>query len=287
MNIALFIFRVFIYLVSIILIALKLRNILKNPHKYEETDLEDRANERIRKKRFCRFFQSLSHQYSMVFLLFFGGLLALNDALIYINIRIIAQDNMYILPSTRWIGVLAMLFLNIIFGMVIVPLKIKTTFFAVAVRDMFNGSRYDIWKKGYIMFLVLFIIAYPFFALSCNNYIYYNDNGITSSGYFEIGDTYTSYEDIEEIWISVHYDKQEQASSLNYKIKSNGKLLELCTNDYFDEKTLDVHKKIEIRSNCNVNIEPLTEEDILYLTEELPKEQVDIIKYIFEGFHRY
>ena len=287
MNIVLFVFLILIYIISIVLISFKLRDILKKPHKYEEIDLENRAYKRMRQKNFCRLFKSLSHQYSMVSFMFVLLLTAMSGLLIYISIRVIAQNNIVILPGTWLIGVIAMFFLNIIIGMVIIPLNIKTTFFAVAVDDVLSSwIRYDIWKKGYILFLIFFIIAFPFFTLSSNNYIHYNDDGITNSAFFEISETYTPYEDIEEIWISAHHNKHGDASSLNYEIKlSNGKILELCTNGYYNEKTLDVHKKIEAKSRCKITVEPLTDEDIAYLTKKLSKEKMDIIQYIFDGFH--
>ena len=286
MNIIILVSLTLIYIALTVAISLKLRDILKHPEKYEELELENRAYKRMRERKHFAFFQSLSHQYSFVTILFWIAICILSAALIYGILRLIAWDNELIFPGTALIGVIGMMFTGITVGMVIIPLHIKTTFFAVAVDGMFDGERYDIWKKAYISLLIFFALTFPFFILSSNNYIYYNDIGITSSAYFQLGEIYTAYEDIEEVRIYAHHDNDGDASALKYEIKlSDGKILDICTNNYFNERTLDVHKKIEAQSDCKVNIEPLTDEDIAYLTKKLSKEKMEIVSYIFEGLH--
>ena len=188
------------------------RDILKNPHKYQETALENKAYQEERKKKHCWFFKSLSHQYSFVSFPVCLLLAVLSAAVLYGIFKLIAGNSTMITPGPRLLGVIAMVFLNIDLGTVILPLHIKTTFFAVAVKDAFNGSRYSIWKKSYITLLIFFAITFPLYALSANHYIFYDHHGVTASGFFEITETYTAYEDIEEL---LTHRKQHREQILN------------------------------------------------------------------------
>ena len=287
MNVFIFAILIAVYLFSLTAISLKLRDILKNPHKYQETALENKAYQEERKKKHCWFFQSLSHQYSFVSFAVCLLLTVLSAGVLYGIFKLIAGNSTMITPGPRLLGVSAMFFLNIALGMVILPLHIKTTFFAVAVKDAFNGSRYSIWKKSYITLLIFFAITFPLYALSANHYIFYDHHGVTASGFFEITETYTAYEDIEEVRISIHRDRQGNASSLNYEIKqSNGRWLELNTTGYYNQKVLEIHKILETKENCKATVETPTQEDIAYIENHVSKETLDIVKYIFEGFHR-
>ena len=62
MNLILMIFLI-IYIVGIIAISLRLHDIIKNPDKYEDLELEARAAYKVANTKHCRFFKSLSHQY--------------------------------------------------------------------------------------------------------------------------------------------------------------------------------------------------------------------------------
>ena len=64
-----------------------------------------------------------------------------------------------------------------------------------------------------------------------------------------------------------------------------GKNIDIATSDYYDENTLNIHKMLEKTGKCNVDVMPLTEDELIYLQDKLSKERYDLIIYIFEGFH--
>lgn len=275
-----------VYLVSLVLIVRKLRDILKNPHKYDETELENRADDYASKRDYCRFFKSLSHQYSGVGLFLSFLLTALSGVLLWGLDRLIAGNGTSITPGARGVGIVAMLFLNLIVGIAIIPLHIKTPFFAVMVDGAFDGSRRDIWRKSLIALLILFAITFPFFTLSANHYTHYDEVGITHSAFFQLDESHTAYADVEEVWISVSHNKHEQFSALHYEVLlSDGRRANLC-NTYFDENTLAVHRSIEAYGSCSFHIEAMTEEDLTYLREKLSDEKLATVLYIFEGMHQ-
>ena len=59
---AIFIIFAIIYAVGIVLISLKLADIIKNPNKYEDRELVQKAMKIQSERDYFRFFQSLSHQ---------------------------------------------------------------------------------------------------------------------------------------------------------------------------------------------------------------------------------
>ncbi|MBQ7365093.1 MAG: hypothetical protein IJW46_05805 [Clostridia bacterium] len=285
MHAVIFLLLTLIDITSLILIVRRLRDIRKNPHKYDETELVNRADDYASNRDYCRFFKSLSHQYSGVGLLLSFLLTALSGVLLWVLDRLIAGSGTSITPGARGAGIVAMLFLNLIVGIAIIPLHIKTPFFTVMVDGAFDGNRRDIWKKSYIAFLILFAITFPFFTLSANHYTHYNESGITHSAFFQIDETFTAYEEIEDVWISVGHNKHGQFSALRYEVLlSDGRRLDLSST-YYNENTLAIHRYIEATSNCRMHIEPLSEDDLAELQERLSPERLAIVLYIFEGIH--
>ena len=73
---------------------------------------------------------------------------------------------------------------------------------------MFNTEyRPKIYFKGYLLFLIFFILTFLFITLSCNNYVYYDSYGIYSNRYFQIEEKSTSYDEIDKIEIYISYKK--------------------------------------------------------------------------------
>lgn len=274
----------FVYILVIALIAYKLRDIFKNPEKYTEKDIEAMADKLIKKTPYCKIFRSLSGQYVFVPYFIWLALTALETLILYLATRIIAWDNYLILPDT-WLFSFSTLFFINIFGMPIFCMHFKNSFFAVAVRGLLHYERYQIWKRGHIYFLIVFVLLFPICCLGTNNYIYYNDSGITSSDFFELGETFTDYNDIKEVEISYSYSYDNELYLKYELVLADGKTMDIATRHCYDENTLYIHKMLEKTGSCNVDIMPLTEEEIKYFQSELPKEQCDLTIYIFEGFH--
>ena len=267
----------------------KIKDIKANPQKYEEVDLERKAFELERQKNYCHFFKSLSHQYGMVNFLFTLILSVITATLLFqVNKLFINGKNLFI--STQLIGIMAALFINTIVGLVIIPLHIKKPFFAVSLQDMFNViGRKHIWKRGYIAFLILFIICFPFYTLSCTNYAYYDEDGIHSSKYFQIIENYTKYEEVSHANIYIHHNDSEQVNSFYYEITlNNGKKINI--NDslryhrVYYQSTYEIHRYLE-KTSCDFKIVPLNDVDIKYINDKLSENQKNIIYYIYEGRH--
>lgn len=281
-----------LYVASSAAICWKLYDIHKRPERYKELELEDAARALQYEKKSFVFFQNLSHQYSMVNLLFVLLLTAVAYGVAVACAYLTAAGDTVILLDTQLFGLTAMFFVNIILGLAIIPLHIKTPFFAVSVDGVFNvEGRYAIYKRAYSVLLIFFVLAFPFFGLGCNNYAHYNDAGITVSKYFQFGETYTAYDEIEEVVIYVHHDNSGKFSSIHYQLKlSNGKLFDVndvagSNGHVVSETTLEIHKLLEKQANCAPTITPLSDADLEYLST-LSTERASAIQYVFEGFHK-
>ena len=133
----------------------------------------------------------------------------------------------------------------------------------------------------------MFTVGFPFFVLGCNNYAHYSDSGITVSRYFQLNETYSAYEDIQEVSIYIHHNNKGKVNVICYEIRlSDGKRFDINDGAYriVGKSTLEIHKLLEKRATCAPNITPLNDADLEYL-KTLDREKAEAIRYIFEGFH--
>lgn len=280
-----------VYIVLGMGIALRLIDICKHPEKYEEAELQEAAEEMEKKKRHFVFFKSLSHQYAMLNVAFVILLSGAAYGIIAACSVLTAGKDAIILLNTQFAGATAALFLNIIVGMAVIPLLIKTKFFAVSLLDVFRVfDRRKIWKRTYVVFLVFFFVAFPFFALGCNNYAHYSGSGVTVSRYFQIDETYTAYEEIQEVAIYIHHSNSGSVGAVHYELRlSDGRIFDINkgigAGKRVSKATLEIHKLLEKNSSCTPKITPLNDVDYEYLKTQ-SEEQVAAILYIFEGFHK-
>lgn len=287
MNPILIIFLV-IYVAGIVAISLKLRDIIRDPKKYEDWELVEKANIKKRNTPHIKFFQSLSHQYG--FFTFMPSwilyLVLCYLALVRIH-KIMAGESELIMLGGSIAGLVPLLFLGI-FLIFTVDYFIKTPFFAIACEDAWcSGGRAKNIKVSFICLLVSFTLLFPFVGLSTNCYVHFDSEGIRSSKYFELGETYTPYEDVVKAKIWMYYENEEP-EAVNYEITlPNGVTLDIASvNTKVSGETLMLHKYLEQKGYCEVEVTPLTPADIEYLEEHASPEKLEIIKYIFEGFHR-
>lgn len=274
---------VLIYVGGIVAISLKLRDIVKKPAKYEEEDLEDEAC-RLNAKAKTFFFKSLSHRYNcLIGIPFFVAFPAVGWLVIKGCHHLLLGSSASLAADMSMIGVLAAEFLGIGF-MGVIPFHIRKPLFAVMTLDLFNGDRAKRWKKAYIMILVMFILTVPFIGLSCTHYASYNDSGITTSGYFQVGETYTAYSDVTEVHIELLRDKNDQPTGLHYKVcLSDGTLWNINSGDTCGKSTLTIHERL-LAAGCTVHYEStLTEADIAYLSENYSAPAVERTVALFEG----
>ncbi len=178
-------------------------------------------------------------------------------------------------------------FFNIVFGMIVIPLWIKTPFFEVAVRDMFNVfGRVAINRRAYKVLLFMFLITFPVMTQPLTYYYGYNENGIYYSEFFEFNESFVSYEDINQVNIYFSHNNSGKINSFNYEIVFNNKKKNINKPNsgikYCSEETLEVHEYI-IKNNENIifNITPLNEEDIKIIEEKMNIENKEILYYLF------
>ena len=287
MNPILIIFLV-IYVAGIVAISLKLRDIIRDPEKYEDWELVEKASIKEQNTPHIKFFKSLSHQYAC-FVFIPGMILCMlvSYGFLVIIHKIMAGESELIMLGGTIAGIIPMLFLGI-FLITIVAYFIKTPFFAIAIDDAwcFGGRAKNI-KVGFICLLVSFTLLFPFYGLSANCYVHFDSEGIRSSKYFALGETYTPYEDVVKAKIWMYYENEEP-EAVNYEITlPNGVTLDIASvNTKVSKETLMLHKYLEQKGYCEVEVTPLTPADIEYLEEHASPEKLEIIKYIFEGFHR-
>ena len=292
-----------IYIAIIFVLSIRLKDISINPEKYEDYELVAQAKEKERNTPYCKFFKSLSHQYMMVFFPIWILLAAVGNIILLLSHKAISGSNEYITTDGAIIGIIPMFFILLIFTFFIMQ-HIKTPYFVIATEDVWvsdgRAKKYfviatgDVWvsdgraknlKISYILLLIFFVVGFPFYALSANSYVYYNEEGITSSRYFELGETYTDYDDIQETNIYYGYNSDDELYLYYEVVLSDGKVMNLITSNLFTEDTLNIHKMLEQNTNCTPNITPLTSKEIDYLYEHLSEERAKYIIYIFEGFH--
>ena len=266
-----------LYIVGIALISLKLRDIMINREKYEEKKLVRKAEAKARNKTHFTFFKSLSHQYSMVLLpILYVSILACIGLLLVIY-KIKAGADSLILSGTFMIGGIASIFIMIPTIDSILPLYIKTPFFAIIANGSSDGTR-----------LILFTVCFPFYGLAANNYIHYDEGGITTSMYFQLDESYTAYEDIKKVSISASSTSDGDVDSLTYEVTlSDGRVIDLMTKSvpYFSEEVVEIHKILEKYDGVEFEITPLSYSDIKYMKINLSPYQMKNVEYIFGGKH--
>lgn len=274
---------VLIYLGGIVAISLKLRDIVKNPAKYEEEELEDEACRRSAKAK-TFFFKSLSHRYlCLIGIPFFVAFPAVGWLVIKGCHHLLLGSNASLAADLSMIGVLAAEFLGIGF-MGVIPFHIRKPLFAVMTLDLFNGDRARRWKKAYIMILIMFILTVPFIGLSCTHYAGYNESGITTSGYFQVGETYTAYTDVTEAKVELHRDENDRPTRVSYEVRlADGTFWNINSSDTCSRSTLTIHESL-LAAGCTVHFDsPLTETDIAYLRENYSAAAVERMVALFEG----
>lgn len=288
-NIITFIVFCFMYLLIIVATVLKIKDISDNPYKYEDQELVNRTNHKYKYKwdKYCRFYKSLSHQYSMVTFIFSGILTFIGSIIIWCINKMYVGSNGYIFLGTQLIGVIGLLFLSIPIGMCIIPLLIKKPFFVVTTLDMFNTKyRPKIYLKSYLSLLIIFILTFPFIVLSCNNYGYYDSEGIYVNKYFQVVEEYTSYKDVDTVEIYVNHDTDGNISSLDYVVYMNsGDEVNINSPNtgktVFAPSTIEIHQYLKNTNTCNFVVTDLTDDDIQMYKEKLSKEEFDVLVEIF------
>lgn len=275
-----------LYLIITLLLVWKVIDIRRNPEKYARPALEQAGEALIQTKKPCWFFQSLSHQYSMISLLF----MLLFNTLFYflaafLNERVFIGDRTSLEVGSALYAVLPAFFLSIFLGLAIIPLAIKTPFFEVATREIFNVvGRVATTRRAYTTFLAFFALLFPFMVQPISYYYCFDDAGIYYSEYFEFHENFLAYEDIEQVNIYIHHDNSEQIDCMMYEIEFGGKTKNINKPNqgakYFTKEVLTVHEYIE-KTDCIVHITPLTEADKLEMAEYLDEEQLRIVYDIF------
>ncbi len=281
----------FVYFVTILFFALKIKDTVRHPEKYAHNELVEKGDELERNKTHFVLFKSLSHQYSMVCLLFVLGLLALEFLLVSAVQKLLVGSNQAIFMGETYIGVCALMFFDIPVGMSLIPLAIKTPYFEVATRDVWNVcGRQANYKRSYAVALAIFALTFPFAAFATNDYCYFNEREIAYSNYFQFGEQTVKYEDIDGVKIYIHHSNNGKVDTFVYEIMHDGQTKNINKPNtgvvYFTEEVFEVHKLLESQSNCVAEITPLNDIDKEFISKHLDSRQKEIVEYILGGFHR-
>lgn len=273
-----------VYLAVLALSVRRLVDIHKNPTAYYEEALQREA-ERLEETR-PHFFlwKSLSHQYAF-FGLFLGlALFALSFGVLC-GVHALLRNGAALTFGTAFVGPVCAFFFCLVLGMAVIPLHIKKPFFAVMVLDVFNAvGRWEIWKKAYAAFIVLFAVGFPFYALGCNHYGYYNGEGVGTSSYFQLGETFVRYGEIEEARIFYRHDNSGKIDALCYVVSSGGWETDVNKPNTGNQKLSDGAYEIHLRlleTDCAFTVTPLTQEDRAYLSSRFTAEERDRILAVF------
>lgn len=312
-----------LYIVTIVLLALKLRHIIKKPDLYGNEQLIEQAEKFLAEKTEDSFAQDddaqegnkdkITKRYTLYcMLMFVVPMCGIGYLLVWLIQKIMIGNNPSIFLGTSLGGLTAMLLLNIIIGIAVIPLTIKKPMFELASRESvsytiyiknlhkrqtkgenvsasFVSFRQFRYKRIYIAFLAFFILLYPFIALSANNYCYYNEQYIAYSQYFELGEHVVRYEDIDKVEVAIFHNKKDNIETFEYVIYFDDTSMNI--NDpnvgarYLSEQVYDIHQFIEKQGGCTIEIQPLTDKDKEYISQHMSERQQQIINYIYEGFH--
>lgn len=174
--------------------------------------------------------------------------------------------------------------------MIIIPLAIERPFFEVAARDASKAkNRADCYRRGYLMTLILFVIAFPFVFLSVNNFCCYDEDAVTYSKYLQIGARTVRYEDVDSIQISIHQSNNGKVDCFKYVLVCDGDSIDLNVPNtgkkYFTEDVYKIHRLLEEKGDCTADITPLNDVTRDFV-EGMDEGKSQIALYIFEGFHR-
>ena len=278
------------YCVILFLLVRKVRDIFCNPEKYEDAQLEREGDALETQKRRLPLFKSLSHQYSMVGFLFVFALTAI-DYFLLLGIQRLLCDGEMIFLGASLSGIIALFFLNIFVGMGLLPLSIKRPFFEVATRDLFNTiGRLSVYKRTYISVSICFALTFPFAVLSADHYCGYDDEKIMYSAYFQLTERTFRYEEIDAVKAYIWYNNSGNVDTFHYEIICGDTVININNPNMgtklFTEETYAIHRYIEQKGSCSIELGPLSEEGLRFIAEELSDREREIAESIFSGFQR-
>ncbi len=275
------------YLTTVAILGFKAADTRNHPEKYADPELEARGDYLIQTKRYCRFFKSLSHQYSMVgMLIAFVILGGIGLFISFLNNAVFIGERTSLQVDAATFSMLGGMFLSFILGLAIIPLLIKTPFFDVLLRDMFNvWGRPAIARRAYTIFLVLFILLAPFTIQPATYYYCYDEEGIYYSEYFEFRESVLRYEDIEAVNIYIEHNNSGKITQATYEIVFNGKTKNVNRPNQgaksYSENIRTIHQYIR-QTDCAINVTPLTEQDKREFEERLSEDKLEILYYLFD-----
>lgn len=135
-----------LYIVAIVLLALKVRHIIKKPDLYGNEQLIEQAEELIAQKTDATIAQDeydeernrskVTKRYALYCMLMFVlPLCGIGYLLVMLIQKLMIGNNPSIFLGTTWAGLAAMLLLFIIIGGAVIPLTIKKPMFELASRE--------------------------------------------------------------------------------------------------------------------------------------------------------
>lgn len=244
----------FIYLIVLLYLILKLRDILSNPEKYNEIKGWD-------KYRKSFWYEPMSNYHNkwfaknwlapivigipvwgIIIACFYFAAKAIQLYLLIPSSAILTFNT-----DTMAIGITGIIFIAVCFEFWI-SFNSKLPIMIAATMSAFNSDeRSTDWKKLIVTFMIIFAVAFPFYVLSVDDYGYITNEKISYNEYLKFSETDFYFDEITQAETSFHADNNEQEFFFSYEI-SNSK------GDRFDvleagrETTAYVHKVLKDRN---------------------------------------
>ncbi len=283
-----YIISILIYVLCLSFFIYKIVDTKKHPEKYEDEALDLQADLLEKRKDFCGFYKSLSHQYSMVNFLFCLIVAAALSLICWFINKVVFINNMnYIALGGQYVSMIPALFIGIGVGFTYIPMLIKTPFFAVSVRDNFNTEyRPKIYQKSCIMCFIMLAVGMPFMILSMDTYLCYDEKQITYSSYFELQANVLEYKAVKEVSMDIIVGEEIDNTGFVYIIKtaSQEKQIKFLIGDKHLNDIYVIHKNIQKQSDCYFNKVNITNEEYQLINNRFTYEELEIFNKIYQSF---
>lgn len=219
------------YFVFIIWNVYKLRDISRNPQKYEKVKGRERYRESFWYEPGYERYGKHYHACLILGIPGFITLLVLLFAAMYLIQRylLIPSDTMYLYSVGLGIGLCAALFFAISLLQYIFFLVNKPIFVAARLYSASSNNYVKAWRDAFLWLMVLGVICLPVMIIGINASNYADEEKIVTHGVFSLQEREIPYDAVVSGETSYSYDEEDDNFSFRYTIVlADGTKLEVC-----------------------------------------------------------
>jgi len=286
-NYLFLIIAIIIYAVIIIVLALKAKDIYKNPKKYNEI-------KGWRRYRYSYWYEPLDEYHRKFFaknyvapiIVFVPLMLGLNIAYFVIGYLIqkyifIPEEVMFLHGEGSWIGGLGAVFYAIELTFWIIYHCCSPITIACTMTAFNSKSRSGDWKKLVCGMLVASVICLPVMFAGINTYAYASDKGLALNDVLQINEKHILYEDIERVETEYRSNKDQTEYYFSYHIMTEDEqkidVLKYCSYG----EMIWIHNQI-VEEDVIIQ-KAIIEKDIYHEMEAvLESSELEMVKELFE-----